>query len=212
MKSKKYTIAITLLVSLIWLSDWAEAEVVYDTIGGPTNTFGGAIGLATGSQGGSIITLAGTSRLVTHLDVAIEELSTLTGNLDYKINLWSAVGVPGSLIWSSPMGHLSALTRTTVIVGVDVPGVQVPNKFGWTIESIFASQTPGVVGSHNIYVGTANAEWYYNPSFGWQKTDLPPGSADVGFRVIAVPEPKGCILLVFGLMGLKCAKRQCRRS
>src|SRR3954447_22324295 len=105
MKSKKYVVALALLQSLRWVSGGAHAEVVYDTIGGPTNTFGGAIGLETGSQGGSIITLAGSSRFVTHVDVAIAELSTLIGNLDYKINLWSAVGVPGNLIWSSPVGH-----------------------------------------------------------------------------------------------------------
>jgi hypothetical protein len=174
----------------------AQGDAVFDSLTNAERLSGGFI-LPGFKHAGEIVTLEGAARLVTRLDVAIQEFSTLVGSMDFKLNLWTADDLPGELIWSSPVQHAEGLTRDLRIVSVDVPHVEVPNRFGWTIEKISTTFSPGIPGFPSPSIGSVEASWWENEPSGWQS--ILGGDGAFGFRVIAVPEPATSLLLLAGI-------------
>ena len=194
-----------------WMSSLAKSEIVFDNITGTTQ-FGGGISTAAGYQGGNIVSLAGTARDVTRVDVLLYEFGAgVTG--DFRVNLWSPSGVtddPGTLLWTSPVLHAVLPNRTPTVFSVDVPAVHVPNAVGWTVEGISNAHSAGVVGAFPATVGTIVGQMIFSPTSHWDVANFSATTDGVGFRLFAVPEPSTTVasIAVLGLAGLTVWRRR----
>ncbi len=203
MRSTVFVISISAL--LTWMPCPAKSEIVFDNITGVTQ-FGGGVIADPGYQLGVTISLSGTSRNVTRLDVLLYEFGFgVPGDLTFRVNLWDMASVPGSLIWASPVQHALLANRTPTLYSVDVPGVHVPDSVGWAIESISNAHSAGVVGTFPATVGAEVGRFTITPDLRW--IDVNRGQTYIGFRVIAVPEP-----VASGLVLIAAAALFCRRS
>jgi len=212
MRSNLLAMSIALL--LIWNSCPAKCEIVFDNITGATQFGSGGIVTGAGGQGGGIVNLAGTSRDVTKLDVALYEFSGggVPGDLTFRVNLWSPSGIPdnpGSLLWSSTIQHASLLNRTATPFSVAVPTLHVPDRLGWTVEGISNLHSAGVVNASPATVGTIVGQMLYGPP--WNVITFSPTLSGLGFRLFAVPEPAASIFFI-GLVAAMLQIRPSRRT
>jgi hypothetical protein len=197
-----------IFITLSGMSSPVKSEIVFDNITGATQS-GGGISTAPGYQGGDIVSLSGTSRNVTRLDVLLYEFgSGVPGDLTFKVNLWEPVNVPnmpGNLLWASPVQHALLLNRTPTSFSVEVPGIHVPDTLGWTVEDISNLHSAGLAGSFPATVGTIVGQMTFN-TFQWEVARFSPSLGGVGFRLIAVPEPATGILAAIAGAILFCRR------
>jgi hypothetical protein len=178
-------------------------EVVYDSI--RDNLFYGQ-GLGNSDEVGETIYLSGTARIVTTFDVAIGANTSPP----FKLKFYNPDGPnssPGSLIWESPSRNypLDPGAFNRKILTFNVPNVEVPDSFVWTIELLDRSQGNVVIGTiennrppirppiRPPLVGQAGVLWEERPSTGFFTTFT---LFDLGARVTAVPEPTAAALLL----------------
>lgn len=120
-------------------------QVVYDSI--RDNLFYGQ-GLGNSDEVGETIYLSGTARIVTTFDVAIGANTSPP----FKLKFYNPDGPnssPGSLIWESPSRNypLDPGAFNRKILTFNVPNVEVPDSFVWTIELLDRSQGNVVIGT-----------------------------------------------------------------
>ena len=175
----------------------ANPSVVYDSLTNGSILGGGYI-LGT-DHVGEILSLSGTSRRVSQIDFALKEFTILDSELDFRVALWSAEGIPGELIWISPVQHTELTARVPKIVSVDVPYVSVPNTLGWSVVEVFSTNSPGLPASSLPTVGTSNAVMYQTYGV-W--SSIPWNDGALGVRITAVSEPTNTLLLLLGTMYL----------
>jgi hypothetical protein len=202
-----------ILVSLL-LPSRAKSEVVFDNITAATEYNAGFLGaiVAPGYQLGSIVNLSGTLREVTKIDIVLYEFGGSAGDLTFRVNFWDPVGLPGNLLWTSPTQHASLLNRTPTVFSVDVPGIHVPDTFGWTIEDLTNIHSAGLYGSGPVTAGSALNYTLLTPPSHWQLgTFLPNQYLPYGMRLLATPEPATDMLVVVAAAALLIS-RPSRRS
>jgi hypothetical protein len=199
-----------ILIAVVSTARQSSAEIVFDNITGATQP-GGGISTAAGYQGGNIVGLSGTSRDVTRLDVLLYEFSAgLPGDLTFRVNLWEPANVPntpGNLLWSSPVQHASLVNRTPTTFSIDVPGIQVPDTLGWTVEAISNLHFAGLAGSFPATTGAIVGQMTYN-TFVWSVVRISPSLDGVGFRLFAVPEPMTILLALIPIADLYTHRRR----
>ncbi len=207
---------------LVAIEDAASAtsngpeEVVYDSI--RDNLFYGQ-GLGSSDEVGETIHLSGTARIVTAFDVALGANTSPP----FKLKFYNPDGPnssPGSLIWESPSRNypLDPGAFNRKILTFNVPNVEVPDSFVWTIELLDRSQGNVVIGTiennrppiRPPLVGQAGVLWEERPSTGFFTTFT---LFDLGARVTAVPEPTAAALLLAAcaVVALPCRLRPSRR-
>jgi hypothetical protein len=180
-------------------------EVVYDNSVHPAGwtIIYGVRGLQIGDE----VTLGGTSRFVTQIDLS---LSGLTRS-DTTVRLWAndgPDGFPHTLLFETTIRNVLYNGHTTL--SVPVPAVAVPDTLTWTVA--FDSVIPvGVRYFDPPTVGSSDPTFawvgYYPPftNYFYREYFHPPGvAANYGARIIATPtpEPGGLILLASGTLSL----------
>lgn len=123
-------------------------------------------GAASGPERGSAITLAGTQRVVTSIDVILRIGNSGVALFDMRVRLYAndgPSGSPGSLLWDS-------LPRRTVIDSgadipyrVTVPRVVVPHSITWTVEITNRTMSQAMLGPSTyapVTVGSADPGYW----------------------------------------------------
>jgi hypothetical protein len=192
---RSHLFAMGIVILLVSMSCSAKSEIVFDNITGTPEAASG-IEISPGYQWGNFMSLAGTSREVTRLDIMLYEFGFQTaGDLTFKVNFWDAVGLPGSLLWTSPAQRALFPNRTLTVFSIEVPGIRIPDTFGLTVEGISNLNSAAVLTAYPPTVGTMLKQISTIPPSPWRSSITT--SSGVGFRVFAVPEPATSMLVVF---------------
>ncbi|MGE0479001.1 MAG: hypothetical protein AB7Q17_00895 [Phycisphaerae bacterium] len=148
--------------AVVYSNTQARTGVVHDLV---------PAGAASGPERGNSITLAGTQRVVTSIDVILRIGDSGVGLFDMQVRLYANDGPngdPGTLLWES------ALRRTIIDSGVDlpyrltVPRVVVPSSITWTVEITNRTMSQAMLGPSTyapVTVGSA-APGYWEHSGG----------------------------------------------
>jgi hypothetical protein len=180
----RITVAVlaTLMVApQLLVGSLAAADVVYD-YSLTELPYPGTYGCC--SRNGQTVTLAGTSRVVTAIEILLSSGGVSTFFVEFY-NLDGPNGVPDSLIWQSGIQTYPFVpgSYNRQIVDVPVPSVLVPNSFAWTISNIHRENDALPI-SRLPTIGTASNSWYFE--FGeWVNFDP---TVNFGARIHAVPE------------------------
>ena len=169
----------------------ASAEVVYDSLSGAVG--GGELSFKTGQS----MTLGGTARLVTRIDL---RMSSSTPPENYQVIFYDidSAGLPTTSIWTSPLqvwtGHPP---NTAAIASVDVPSVEVPDSFAWSVRRVLPSQ---------LLSRFADLPSIGNQLVRFRRDDGGPwisegNSFSLGATIFAVPEPASVLLMLGGVLG-----------
>lgn len=163
----------------------AFADVIYDntTNGSQTRSF-------TQLQIGDEVQAAGSARLITEVHIGVS-MQGQAGTADLQPRLYANDGLngaPGTLIWEGPVRNDVPLTGADDLIQFDVPRIEVPDTFTWTIQ---ISDTRPVAAGLPHYnppgVGSSpDYAWFGNGSSWTKLTD--PNGRPINFmaRVIAV--------------------------
>jgi hypothetical protein len=181
------------------------AEVVYDSLSG--FDYNGSRGCCSGT--GQTVTLTGASRSITKLEVWLGAGGPSTFTAEFY-NLDGPSGVPGSLIWKSSVQTYPWVSpsHNTLVIGIDVPEVLVPDSFAWTLTSVIRENDELLLTRPTTTIGTTLDSWQYSPTDGWTHWD----AIQFGARLYAVPEP-GCIsLLAMGALIMRHRIRAVQRN
>ena len=140
------------LVLLLSIAAQSHAEIVYDSI---SDNYLNGIRAEHTPEAGQAITLAGTSRVVTKIELQVtgNELADfvirfrrLDGLDDHPI--FDTTGHPETIMWESPVQTFPwdppAFNRKRVVF--DVPYITVPDTFAWTLHWLIPEKTVGVMG------------------------------------------------------------------
>lgn len=162
----------------------ATADVIYDntTSGSQTRSF-------TQLQIGDEVQAAGTLRTVTELHIGVS-MQGQAGTADLQPRLYAndgLNGLPGTLIWEGAVRNDVPLTGGDDLIQFNVPHIEVPDTFTWTIQ---ISDTRPVAAGLPHYnppgVGSSpDYAWFGNGSTWTKLTD--PNGRPINFmaRVIA---------------------------
>ena len=136
MSASRWTVVIGSCL-VIALTRAAVAEsVVYDN----TTTYTGVEYAGLPGPVGNEITLAGTDRVVTSLEVALrldgDGPATFKVRIKFYKNDFSIAGMdrPGTSLWGSGDVPEMIDTGEPVLFQFDVPNILVPDRFTWTIQ------------------------------------------------------------------------------
>jgi hypothetical protein len=167
-------------------------ETVYDSLS-PSM---GAYGFAVHSEIGQSIDLEGSARSITRMDVF---LGTNTPD-GFRLRFYTldiVNGEPENLIWESPLQTFpyDPPSYNRKFVRIDIPKVDVPDTFAWTIKPTVPPSNLAVQLSQPPTVGTHHDAWLRRLDLSWTVTHL--GTGAFGARVMAVPEPSPLLLLIF---------------
>ena len=172
-------------------------------------------GLENSSQVAQRVTLAGTDRFVTRLDMGLVTYFT-SCTTDMTAYLYTNQGgVPGSLLWS---GSVTGVVLTPSPANTVVPVSFTPNIF--VPESMFIAFSHENIIDQRNFMGTAVA----NPFFGvgqpgnWAAkdsstglwSDLGPSIYDFSARITAIPAPTAGWLAALGPLVLSRRRRTSR--
>lgn len=209
-------IIVCVLVSAL-ASAQTTAAVVYDNLSvGPPGQSGVTLAMPADDalQRGDEVTLAGTERTVTHVEVAVAFISDffpppVIVQTDLRLRLYTVDGLgsaPTTLLWDSgpvptefPAQDLSA-THT-----FDVPGVTVPDTIVWTLEFVTDNRITEHFhrfGGVPVVGSTSSRSWQRTGNAAWEIFNQENTLSFPGARIIAVPEPSTPAVMV-GL--LTCA-------
>lgn len=230
-----------LWVLILAICSIAKAEIVYDNTAGVTTNF-----YLFSNEYGDDINLAGQSRTVTEFMFLYfgDIPANVTTPGQWQIRFYRNDGPladptantsqrPGSLIWES---GIFPVLRGYVTNLLNIPNVEVPDRFTWTVEFMNLPQQVGngaglvlanpptigallpgrfrpVIGSYSDYWVRANP----NDTNSWA-LNIFSNSEDIGpqgnfyVRVGAVPEPTTIALGLLGAGSLFWLTRRSRRS
>jgi hypothetical protein len=190
-------ISISAAIILILTCRGVSAEVVYDSLSG-TLFQGGESSV----ENGQSMTLGGTARLITRIDL---RLSSTASPENYQVILYNidSTGFPTTSIWTSPLQFFRGGGQP-FIESVDVPKVEIPNSFAWSVRRVLPSQ---LLTRFADLPSIGNQIIRFRRDFGpW----ISEGSSfTLGATIFAVPEPASISLLLFGLVtaNLSCRHR-----
>ncbi|HVT13024.1 MAG TPA: PEP-CTERM sorting domain-containing protein [Fimbriimonadaceae bacterium] len=169
------------------------------------------------AEGGDQVTLGGTDRAVTKIDILFYSLWD-AGTADMTVNFYKndgAGGAPGTLLWTS-----GTMTGVSHVQGLQtysfaVPSVVVPNTFTWTLALANRTGSTGDIGpalADPPTVGSSGDFFWYMSTGGWATTSWG-GSpvANFGARITAAPVPEPAALGTLAV-GVVAALRRRRRK
>lgn len=213
---KKYLAILALSIAAVG----AQAQtIVYDNT---TNILGNlwgqvAGGATSGPEGGDEITLAGTDRDVTSIDIMIHVLGANAGTADTQVRFYANDGagdIPSTMLWDSgllaAMPHAAGLSMMTFAV----PSVTVPDTFTWTIEFTNRAGSIADAMGPRMYdpptVGSSDNDfWIHNADTTWSNVWFGGTPvANFGSTVTAVPEPASMMAIGVGLAALLARRRR----
>jgi len=159
---------------------------------------GTALFLGDGVEWGDEVTLAGSSRIGTQLEVLTYCSGTKTaGTVLSLYDNTGAGGAPNNLLWTTDLGlvHYSYLTPLIA----SLPNVLLPDTVTWTFR---------LYGSGGYSVGTilydppsvgSSGDWYWCNYYGFSSATCdwvsPRPPANFGAKITAVPEPCSFVML-----------------
>lgn len=143
---------------------------------------------------GEQVYAAGSSRLVTQLNIGISHQNTSGGSGEFVARLYAndgAQGSPGTLLWQSAM-MTDPLSGGVQLISFDVPQVLVPDTFTWTLQ-VITNTTPavGLVDGGPPTIGSSPNFYWFGNTHSWGQAQYPALIASVE----AVPEPSPNLLL-----------------
>lgn len=122
-------------------------NVVYDNSTTLTNFLIGG----NDEENGDGITLAGTDRIVTNINLLITNLGDV-GTADMRIRFFvggdAGGGEPGAMIWDSGLLAGIAIEESRAAYDFAVPSVLVPDEMTWTLELTNVVNGNSALGSH----------------------------------------------------------------
>lgn len=219
-----------LVLGMLFASLPANAGVIYDTISGVENT-GGSGWNEILEQGGQV-NLGGTERVVTSFEIGLSSGPIVGTTAEFRIKFYSvdtASGSPDDILWVSEVVS-SFVPRATIeeflVVSFDVPDIEVPDSFFWTIEAFSEKRFTVLNGAaasigceeEEIILRLSNQWEVISPQEGYSRSGRVRIHADEGELAgqsiecspippkgttsTSVPEPGGIAFLAFGLVGL----------
>jgi hypothetical protein len=187
----------------------ASADLIFDNTIASANT--DVVTNPFPQFGGEVTAAAGTSRVVTELDISFNTQGNSVVFADLQAILYAndgPVGLPGTLLWqSSVMSHV-LINGDNTLIAFSVPSVIVPDTFTWTSAITNASRPMGWAPGSGATTGVFDRVVEGMPgSWGFIEPDF-----ETQARVFAsaVPEPASCSLLIVGAAGAALSRR-CRR-
>ncbi len=204
---------------IVYDNSTTPTKGVYDPLLPPNNLPDGYWAIdQVGGYNGDLVSLAGTSRLVTKFSVYLAALPAIKVT-DLTIEFWNFDGnTPTTLFWSGSKTDIAVGADPTKVTFDDLE-VLVPTDFVWMArtdgdqasEFGLATFDPPTVGSSPLSYGS-DYYWNLDPD-GWWNLNFnfgypPQQKANFGATIEAVPEPCTMALLTAG--GLFLVRR--RRS
>ncbi len=173
-----------LSAAIILSASAAPGEVIYDNTSGPT----GARSF-TQLQIGDEIQAAGSERMVTELHIGIT-MQGQVGTADLQPRLYANDGVngaPGTMLWEGAVHNDVSLTGGNDLIRFDVPSIEVPETFTWTI---LISDTRPVAAGLPHYgppgIGSSPTHAWFGNGANWTKLTDPNGRAiDFMAKIVA---------------------------
>ena len=200
----------------VFLSNSARATIVYDSLSGDTvvsDPLSRSIQQIPVVSLGDEITLAGTERIVTEIQVRI--YSHYQFSCEMKISILEndgPLGEPQTEIWNTSI-PFQLSSQSIYVVSFTVPHIRFPDSFTWLL-----STRPTIP---NLYLeGTAAPLIGEFPDYGWldgiiegfhKRNPLsgdPPIPINYCARIIAVPEPASLLLLGMSFLAVRSRKRK----
>lgn len=156
------------VVSMLWAAP-ARAEVVYDNTQSNLN-FDHCPG---GTEVGDQVTLAGTAREVTQIELAV---TSVVNGVDVVVRLWAndaTDGKPGTLLFESAVISVASAGPGVSPFTVAVPNVTVPDSFTWSVQVVGGDTVcvprfdPPSVGSSDdfIWINSQGVFWFADNQF-----------------------------------------------
>lgn len=187
-----------------------NASVIYSDL---VTNGGWALPPSNGEQGDEI-TVAGTDRVVTGLDIGIFSQNGIfpngtPGSVIFQGELYAndgASGQPGTLLWQSADMTIDYPGGCSMVT-FNVPQVVVPTTFTWAVDYVETFDTPpGLTTANAPTVGSYLTCWFRSPGYAWT-----PASADLTAQIEAIPEPSSDVLVLVG-MGALCVGWRLKRN
>jgi hypothetical protein len=191
MKSRNAVLCVLAISLGLLVSSPVAAEIVFDSLSGMS--YHGARGCC--SRTGQTVTLASTSRHVTDIEFWLGTAGASTFIVEFY-NMDGPNGVPGSLIWQSPVQTYPYVFPfyNRLILNVDVPEILVPDTFAWTITNVHRVNDT-LIQTGLPTIGSLSSPWYYVPASGEWVDD---SDWRFGARINAIPEPSCALMLAVG--------------
>lgn len=151
-------------------------------------------------QIGDEVQAAGSARIVTELHIGLT-MQGFVGTADLQPRLYANDGVngaPGTMLWEDAVHNDVPMTGGDDLVRFDVPGIEVPDTFTWTIQ--ISDTRPVAVGLPHYGPPSRGSSptyaWFGNGT-NWTKLTDPNGrSVDFMAKVVARPSGGGITLAV----------------
>jgi hypothetical protein len=186
------TLIVAAALVLAGVGTEARAAIIYDNT--TTQIFPGTL-VFTALQIGDEVNAAGTERLVTLLQIGVSQQG-VAGTADMVARLFAndgPGGMPGTQLWESPLRTGVPLTGGIDLIPFDVPMVQVPDTFTWTIQ--ISNAVPLAVGLPDFNPPTVGSSpdyaWFGGPGIWTRQTT--PSPVNFMARVTAVAGPEGAV-------------------
>lgn len=192
MNAKPWQIAMSMCMAMVLATGAVAQTVVYDN----TTTYAGTELLGSGATIGTEVTLAGTARAVTGIEVYLRLDGDGSATFDAEVALFrnnfsfGGLDRPGTVLWRSSRVPLGIDGGAPVSFHFDVPHVTVPDTFTWTIWRTNQQGSTASLGLSLFGPPTIGSvrPGFWIPVGGPQMwdvifTDQPP----VGARIMAVP-------------------------
>jgi hypothetical protein len=198
-------------VSIAGMSLTVNATVIYSGLG----TNGGWALPPVAGELGNEITVAGTDRVVTELEVGIFSQNGIfpngtPGSVVFTAELYAndgAGGQPGSLLWQSADVGVDYPGGCSMVT-FNVPQVVVPGTFTWTVDYVLTADTsPGLTTAPAPTIGSYIVGWFRGQNSEWGQA-----TADLTAQIEAIPEPSTEGLVLVGLSALWLGHRLKKRG
>lgn len=194
-----WTAGITALCLFVWHAD-TRAAIVYDSLA--QNLYTGGAGYLLTSDSGQAVTLAGTERAVTQVEVYLRS----TAAESFRLRLYefdSGSSQPGALIWESPIQVFPYSTpppsSQRKIVSVAVPNVAVPDTLVWAIAPDAPATSSFIVLNADLPTVGSNHDFWFKSSVDGSWTSTTSSSFGRGARITAVPVPEPSTIVLIGI-------------
>jgi hypothetical protein len=197
----------TLAVATIVGTSAGDA-IVYDNL---ATSQDGSVAPGEGVQAGDQVTLGGTARELTQLDILYTTGGIATADLQARIYANDGSdGKPGTLLWDSGVLDDVLFSEGDNVVVFQIPNVTVPDTITWAVTEYnvigpalnLRFYDPPTIGSSGDFLWVnAGSGWYSSDPLGEQKV------ANLGAAVHAIPEPATLSLVALGGLALLRRKR-----